>query len=435
MFSFDFDQEIAANAAYDFIRSGKLSLIGQELSYPGFFLGPLHNWIQIIPYGFCNLKPDCVPYFFTSIGLLSAYFLYTTVKEMINQKTAIISTLLFLTSSVVIGSERGPSSNYFLFLVSIFMLFCLHKYYQGEKRYLIAGSFLGGLAIVNFNPVFIFTVIAYYICTLFSRKREIKLLIISFFAAFINIVPLLIFNFRHQNLIFNNLMKFLGETNSLEGILIKPFFVFKDITLPYYNNFLFLNNSPVLLLVTFCILLIGSATILKARKAILNFLVIWILCVIFGFTFYNRHISDYYFIQSLLPFIILTAFLLSKNFVVFVLILSAFIYSNIFNLLTFKPAVSYKLKKAVANRVISNSNGERFNVYYNFPRGLNTGYSYLFKFQAKTPEDYSENLYILDFYDSQQFNTFAYYKTYQDKIKKIESIGTMKIITVKNSPN
>lgn len=435
MFSFDFDQESAANAAYDFIKSGKLSLIGQELSYPGFFLGPVHSWIQIFPYSLCNLKPDCVPYFFTSIGLFSAYFLYFCVKEIINRKTAFISAILFLFSSVVIGSERGPSSNYFLFLVSIFMLFCLHKYYKGDKKYLIAGSFFGGLAVVNFNPVFIFTLAAYFIGAIIARGRNFKLLIFSLLAAVLNIIPLLIFNFRHQNLILNNLIKFMGETNSIDGVLTKPLFLFKEITWPYYNNFLFLNTSPILMLATFCILLLGTYSILKTRITALNYLLIWIICVVFGFSFYNRHIPDYYFMQSLIPFIIITAFLLSKNFLVFILILSAFIYSNITYLLTFNPAVSYKLKKEVVNRVISKSPGENFNVYYNLPRGLNTGYTYLFKATGKIPTDYSQNLYILDFFDDEKFDISGYYKTYSSKIKNIESIGDMKIITVINSGN
>lgn len=429
-FSFDFDQEVAANAAYDFIKSGKLSLIGQELSYPGFFLGPLHNWIQIIPYSICNLKPDCTPYFFTSIGLLTAYLLFITVKEVINQKTAVISTLFYLISSVIIGNEKGPNSNYFLFPISILMLFCLNKYYKGEKQYLIAGSFFGGLAVVNFNPVFIFALIAYFIGALF-HKRKIILLIISLIASLINIIPLVIFNFRHQNLLFDNLIKFLRETNSTEDIFTKLFFIVKNIALPYYNNFLFLNNNIIFLLLTFCILAIGSYLIIKSRKPILIFLLIWLISTVVGFTFYKRHIPDYYFIQTLLPFIIITSFLLSKNFIIFILIMPLFIYSNIFQLRTLNSALSYKHKKEVVSYVISDAKGGNFNVYYNFPPGLNTGYSYLFKAFEKPPIDYSKSLYIVDFYGDEKFDTQGYYKTFNNKIKNIKSIGSMKIITIK----
>src|SRR3989344_7054588 len=70
-FPFDFDQQVPAEAAYEFFVNHKLTLIGQELSFKGFFLGPLHNWIQFIPYRICSLKPDCVPYFYILIGILT----------------------------------------------------------------------------------------------------------------------------------------------------------------------------------------------------------------------------------------------------------------------------------------------------------------------------------------------------------------------------
>lgn len=432
IFSFDFDQEVAANAAYNFIKLGKLSLIGQELSFQGFFLGPIHNWTQIIPYSVCNLKPDCVPYFFTSIGLITGYFLYMTVRKIINRKTAVISTIFYLISSVVIGNERGPTSNYFLLPTSIFMLYCLNKYYQGAKLYLIAGSFFGGLATVNFNPIFIFTLFAYFLGSLLGRKKEMKLLIISFFAALINVFPLLIFNLRHQNLLLNNFVKFLTETNSTENIFSKPFFLAYNILIPYYNHFLFLNNNIIYKILTFCILAFGSYLILKSRKPILIFLLIWILCVLFGFTFYNRHIPDYYFVQTLLPFILVISYLFSKKFLLFILITFMFSYSNLLHLSTFNSPINYKLKKDVVNFVLSDTKEEDFNVYYNFPLGLNNGYAYLFKAAGRDPIDYSKNLYILDLFQGDKFEIKDYYKTFNDKIKGVSAIGIMRIIKIRH---
>src|SRR4030067_3682641 len=77
-FYFNFDQQVSAEAAFNFFDKGKLSLIGPELSFQGFFLGPIYDWTQFIPYGLCQLKPDCVPFFSTTISLivvLLSYFL------------------------------------------------------------------------------------------------------------------------------------------------------------------------------------------------------------------------------------------------------------------------------------------------------------------------------------------------------------------------
>jgi len=93
-FPFDFDQQIPAEASYEFFVNHKITLIGQELSFKGFFLGPLHNWIQFVPYGICSLKPDCVPFFYILIGILTIMVLYLVVKKIFGDKTAVIACAL-----------------------------------------------------------------------------------------------------------------------------------------------------------------------------------------------------------------------------------------------------------------------------------------------------------------------------------------------------
>src|SRR3989344_6169834 len=134
-FSFDFDHEVSAQAAWEFFKNGKIFLIGQELSFQGFFLGSLHNWIQFITYGICNLKPDCVPYFYILIGIITIIILYLVVKKIFDTKTAIISSSIYAISFSAISFERGVNSNYFLFLSSIGLLFCLYKYFSGENKF------------------------------------------------------------------------------------------------------------------------------------------------------------------------------------------------------------------------------------------------------------------------------------------------------------
>ena len=115
-FPFDHDQEFVANSAYNFYVSDKLTLIGQELSFPGFFLGPLHNWILFVPYKICNLSPACVPYFFITVGLITAALLYLVVKKVTDKKTAVAAAAIYALSFAAITFERGASSNFFLFL-------------------------------------------------------------------------------------------------------------------------------------------------------------------------------------------------------------------------------------------------------------------------------------------------------------------------------
>src|SRR3989344_8043887 len=175
LFPFDFDQEITANAAYDFFANHKISLIGQELSFEGFFLGPLHNWIQFIPYGLCRLQPDCVPYFYALISVFTLFLLHLTIKKVFNSKTAVLSVILVGFSFAQISYEIGVNSNYFLFLSSLGLVYCIHKYLNGNNRFLVLGSFIAGVATVNFNPIFIFSSIAYALFAFLRKQKSAKI--------------------------------------------------------------------------------------------------------------------------------------------------------------------------------------------------------------------------------------------------------------------
>src|SRR3989338_10380057 len=148
-FSFDYDQEVPAQAAFEFFKNGKISLIGQELSFQGFFLGPLHNWIQFLPYGLCNINPDCVPYFYVILGLLTVVLIYLTTKSIFNPRVALISSTIYSVSFTAISYEWGVNSNFFLLLSTLFLLFCLYKYFQQKGLYLVLGGLVSGIAIVN----------------------------------------------------------------------------------------------------------------------------------------------------------------------------------------------------------------------------------------------------------------------------------------------
>ena len=197
-FQFDFDQQVPAEAAYDFFINHKLTLVGQELSFQGFFLGPLNNWIQFIPYKLCNLLPDCIPYFYGLISLATGPVLFIAAKKIFDSKTALIASAIYLISVASISAQWNVNSNYFLFLSSVGLLFCANQYLMGKKLYLILGAFIAGLATVNFNPVYLFSTIAFFAASLTKSPRNYLVYLLASASFLINYLPLAIFNFRHN---------------------------------------------------------------------------------------------------------------------------------------------------------------------------------------------------------------------------------------------
>lgn len=430
-FPFDFDQEIPAIAAYDFFINRKLTLIGQELSFKGFFLGPLHNWIQFIPYGLCNLKPDCVPFFYITIGIVTIVILYLVLKKIFDNKIATIASAIYAISFAAIGIERGVNSNFFLFLTSIGLLFSLYKYFLGKDIYLITGSFLAGIATVNFNPVFIFSSLAFFTTALFRKRRSIVLFILGISALLVNYTPLLLFNFRHDNIIWNNFQKFISQNSATSGYFDRVVFLTKDVALPFYSNYFFQSANKLLLALTFFLIILGFYLIIKTKDNFLMFLPIWMIITIFGFVFYKGHMPDYYFQQTLLPLIILVSLGLRKSLLVFVIFTSIFFFTNLIRNINFHSDVNYQAKKRVVDFIVNESSGNSFNVFYDMPPGLNTGYSYLFKISGHEPQEAGKYLYFLEFVDPTHFRKYKYSNVFPDKKITVNVIGFVHIVSVK----
>ena len=431
-FPFDYDQEVPASAAYDFFINHKITLIGQELSFKGFFLGPLHNWIQFIPYGICNLKPDCVPYFYTMIGILTVIILYLVVKRIFDIKTATMSSAIYAISFSAISFERGVNSNYFLFLVSVGLLFCLYTYFLGKNKYIIFGAFIAGIATVNFNPIYIFSTIAFFVTALIRKSRKLAFFLIAFIAFAINYLPLLIFNARHHNILWSNFLAFTNQNAIVSDYFGRFIFLTKNVLVSFYSNFLFQNASIIFILFTTFLVLWGLINLLKTKNKFLLFFPIWISSVLFGFTLYKGWVPDYYFQQTLLPLAIIIAFTIRKNFVIFLIFICIFLFINIKRDVNYNTVINYKVKKDAVNFVINDSKGETFNVYYQMPLALNTGYRFLFKVFGELPLEGGRNLYIFEFEEPSYYLKLKYQKAFPSKKVDVGFDEFVKIVSIKN---
>lgn len=431
-FPFDHDQEVAASAAFDFFKHGKLTLIGQELSFPGLFLGPLHNWIGFIPYGLCNLQPACVPYFYITIGTLTIIILMLLVKKIFGPKIAFVAALIYAASFASIGFERAVSSNYFLALSQVALFFSLYQFFKGRDHYLIFGSAIAGLATVNFNPVFIFSSAAFFISSLLRKNKQLKIYLLALIAFLINYLPLIIFNFRHENILIRSLNNFAAQNTADSGYLERLIYFVKSIVVPFYSNYLFQSASPIFVATTAIAITFGFYFLLKIREKFLVFIPIWLITTLVGFALYKGPIPDYYFMQTLLPATILVSIFATRNLIFLTAFLALFLFTNFKATQNYSTIINYQIKKQAVDYIVSDSQSKSFNVYYDLPRGLNTGYAYLFKAKGRPPQEGGENLYIIEFKDPQELNLKKYQSSFGDKNIRLHTIGFLHVVSIKN---
>lgn len=435
LFNFDYDQAFQAEYAYRLLVNHKFSLVGQELSFQGFFLGPVHSLVETLPYFLCRLSPDCTPYFFALAGLSTGVVFYLLFRKILGSKVTFLAVYVYLISYAQIRYELGVNTNNLIIPAAMLALFCLFKYFQNKDKFLAVGSFLLGLAVVNFNPVVIFFAAAYFVTALFRQRISLITYAFSICAFLINSVPLLIFNARHENLLIVNFIKFIKDSSQPHDYLFTFFALVWDNLLPFYLDYLSVPASLITKLGLMLVLVLGLILLkknLKNQRIFLFFPLIYLLYLL-GFTLYSSHVPPYYFTATLPAFLILLASAVTRHklpLVMFIVIYSA---ANVSAIARFDSRTNYQYKKQAVRFIIEDSKDKSFMLYNDMPIGANTGYNTLFKLFGKEPKEEEELLYIMDLLSDKRIEvkSLKYKLLYKEKTVFERDFGSIRVTAVK----
>ena len=435
LFNFDYDAAFQAQYAYQLLANHKFSLVGQELSFQGFFLGPVHSLVEAVPYFFCNLSPACTPYFFASIGFLTGVMFYLLFRRILGPKVTFLAVFIYLISYAQIKYEMGVNSNNLIIPTVLLSLFCLVKYFGNKNKFLVPGSFLLGLAVINFNPVVVLFAVAFAIAALLRPKRNYRIFIISIFAFLLNLLPLLIFNLRHENLLITNFIKFLAINSQPHDYLFKSGELIWNNLLPFYLNYLSIGANIITKLGLIIVLVIG---LIYLKNDLKNKRIFWffaglIIIYILGFTLYASHVPPYYFTATLPIFLLIIATAIVKYKLPLIIFIVAFTILNVTALARSSSQISYKYKNQAVRYIIEDSRDKSFKLYNDMAIGANTGYNTLFKIYGKEPKEEGELLYIMDLLSDKtiEIKTLRYRWIYGEKNLVEKDFGAIHVTAVK----
>lgn len=122
LMGFDYDQEVAALAVNQ-ILSGHLTLIGQEISIGGIFIGPGYYYLLSIFYFLFQGDPIGIGIMVATISLATMFALYKVTKELTNTPTAITALLIYATSSQINFYDRTTAPSNLIMLSSLLAIF------------------------------------------------------------------------------------------------------------------------------------------------------------------------------------------------------------------------------------------------------------------------------------------------------------------------
>ncbi len=364
--------------------------IGPPTSLGQIYLGPFYYYFiapWLLIFNFNPLGPAIGVLFFSTIFLIINYLI---IKELIDKKTALFSTILISFSYILIEFSRfswNPNLLPFFTLLTVYFFIKSLKTHQWHF-YLLTGSFLSFVIQLHYLALFLIpSITSIY---LFKFKiNNLKKYLLAIFGFIFFSLPLLIFDLRHQFLNSKNFIKFFTETRTEQTNYLNNFFE----SFKFLNQYLFNINFNFWLLLIILILLITSLIFIFNSRNNVKFFILIFLTSLFFYSFYNgpKH-SHYFGILFPLYAVIISYFIsfitnsLLEKFLAMIFI-SFFIFFNFqkYNFLFYKGNNQIENSKKIAQIIYKNVKVKKY-VLTSLPeRFSETQYRYFLEIWNKKP--------------------------------------------------
>jgi hypothetical protein len=379
---FDWDQEDDAIKVSEMIKTHKPRLIGPRVANEsGFFVGPFHYYFLTPFYVMSKGNPYAGAYAAVFIGLLTTLVGYFIFSKIFNPQIALISSIFYAASPSVVSWNVMYTP-----ILSMIIFYLCYLLIRGKKQYFPFLVFMYSFSFsTHLVPAsLILPIIATLVISRFRPSSKQALLSIVLFI--IPLLPLIIFDLRHNFINILSLKSFIFSSKqaseSVHFLFLRSFW--------RSLNPLFLTNSTQIIITRIIFLIIILFEVLKTQNIKFRiFLMIWILSPIFILAFYSGNIPEYYYGTSLIIFPVLLAIFISRIKSKFLLIvfmgLFLLIQSQYF--LTNATGITLKNKLDLAEYLVNQTQDKIFNLSYDLPLGFNSGYAYLFKYLGKEPQN------------------------------------------------
>lgn len=313
-FEYAHDGDLYSWIAKDIIVDKHIRLIGQLTSAEGIYIGPLYYYVNVPFFLLFNMDPIGAIVPIAILGLFSLISIYWVFQKLYNKNMALISTFLYATSWHIFQLDRRvvPSTPVYLWVIWYF--YCIVSITRGNYNVLpILGILLG--LIWHIHIALLPALIAVPIAIIASRKLPtIKQFIYFLIATFITSIPLLLFETRHNFIqtisLYENFTKNHGSSTGEN----KLFQVLQMISKNLNDVFISPVDIPIVKNIGFLVVILLIGLLLVRKKAFqlkeLVVLFVWIFGVITFFTLSSSPISEYYFANIEIIFLMFVGFAL-----------------------------------------------------------------------------------------------------------------------------
>lgn len=387
----------------DLVNQQKLTLIGPRTSIEGIFHGVLYYYSMVVPFFLGRGDPMIIMVFFLFWQCLGLVFLYLFINEAVNGKSALIASLLYATSYGIIVYSRWFSHPPLIIPFAILLFWSLYRMVKHHhiRDYLFTiGSWW---AIFHLDLVTaIFFLPGILIFCFWQKITFTKLtLFFSLIVSLVFFLPYLLFDFRHDFLMFHNLQKFIFSTTPHANINI--FDSLNHLVFRYTSEVVDILGPNLSIPVLVIYLLSFLWLLTKNNKNVFEILVlIWVLSLPTLGIFFNPSFGLKHYLVGLGPgFIVMVTFWLTHfqnrkiiiitSFTVAVILINNLflifnwlpVNRNVFYLFT-HPQMVLGNEKAVLDYAYRDSRGQNFGwEAFTIPYFSPSGWQYMFNWYGK----------------------------------------------------
>jgi 4-amino-4-deoxy-L-arabinose transferase-like glycosyltransferase len=227
LLGFYYDQGRDALVIWKLWHEGRMFLIGPVTGLSGIFLGPFYYYLIAPVYLIGRGNPIYVSVFLAFLSVAAVFIVYQMGKEMHSKAAGLIAATIVGFAYHIINISRWLSNPNPMLLLSLLFFYSLWKVLVGvEKKWWIVAAFLIGISLHFESASAFFYIPVFLIFTMwralesnsikgivkFSRikisfRKYSKIIFLTIISFLITLVPQVVFNLRHDNILLNNLCK------------------------------------------------------------------------------------------------------------------------------------------------------------------------------------------------------------------------------------
>lgn len=376
----------------DMVISGVIPLVGIPSSVVWLHQGPISIYLIGIAFILSNFNPVAPAVLYSLIGTLTTILVYILAKKLFNTRVALLSSLFYATSPLVIINARQPyhTSSIPFFTTIFFLVF--YKVLKGEKTMFFPLFLLFGFLLqVELSNAVLFAVVVilfYYHKINFTTKN----IFISLLGFLTGVVPFVLYDLSNKFVytfgfpawILNRIRLFLGfwvgnhtSFYNIKDALLRILQQLSGVIFPE-SLVVFFGIS----IIVFLVVLFRFRQFSIKKNQNLNIVILWFLVPIGGFIVHSSPGTAYFpvifpAISILIGYAfykiikkypnVITLFILLVFFNAFSLIKSEY-YTTTQNKENLLPPFSYhlgsswKVYDAVVQKIIADSKGQSFKI-------------------------------------------------------------------------